>query len=69
MAAKQVNVGKLYAIIDQRRVALDMTWRDVARETQLSPATFSRMALNKSPDADAVATLCWWAALDLREYI
>jgi hypothetical protein len=35
----------------------------------VSASTFSRMAKGTKPDADSLATLCWWTGFNLRDYV
>jgi transcriptional regulator with XRE-family HTH domain len=41
-----------------------MTWRQVAREANVSASSLTRMANGSRPDIDTVASLAAWASLD-----
>jgi transcriptional regulator with XRE-family HTH domain len=41
-----------------------MTWRQVAREANVSASSLTRMAKGSRPDIDTVASLASWARLD-----
>ena len=51
-----IDVEALYAALDSKRKAARTSWRDVARELDISPSTFSRMAQGRRPDVDTFAT-------------
>lgn len=64
-----LDVPRLYRRIDEQRQIMDISWRDVAKETGLSPSTFSRMAIGRRPDVDALCTLIVWLGLSLRQFV
>jgi transcriptional regulator with XRE-family HTH domain len=55
-----IDVEALHAALDSKRKAARTSWRDVARELDISPSTFSRMAQGRRPDVDTFATLLRW---------
>jgi transcriptional regulator with XRE-family HTH domain len=63
MASKQLDVAALYAALDSKRKLADLSWREVAQQTALSPSLFTRMAQGRRPDADAFLVLCQWLGL------
>jgi len=69
MTPKRFNVGKFHAMLDQRRTALGMDWKQVAQETGVTAATLTRMGQGKKPDADNLARLCWWTGFNLRDFV
>ena len=64
MPETTVNVDALYAALDTKRRSLDASWREIARELDVSPSTFSRMAQGRRPDVDTFATLLRWLSVD-----
>lgn len=63
MPETTVNVDALYAALDTKRRTKAVSWREVARELDVSPSTFSRMAQGRRPDVDTFATLLHWLNL------
>src|SRR4051794_20454455 len=63
MATRHLDVAALYAALDSKRKAADLSWREVANETEVSPSLFTRMAQGRRPDADAFLALCRWIGL------
>ncbi|NUS04631.1 MAG: hypothetical protein HOV97_18975 [Nonomuraea sp.] len=63
MSTHRLDVPQLHRRLDERRRELGLTWRGVAQQTRLAPATFSRLTNGCSLEADALVTLLVW--LDL----
>ncbi len=57
---RTADAAALYAALNAARTASDLSWRDVAGQTGLSPSLFSRMATGRTPDVDGWLTLCAW---------
>jgi transcriptional regulator with XRE-family HTH domain len=64
-----VDVEALYAALDSKRKANETSWREVARELEISPSTFSRMAQGRRPDVDTFATLLRWLGMPAESFI
>jgi hypothetical protein len=60
MPETTINVDALYAALDTKRRSQESSWREIARELEVSPSTFSRMAHGRRPDVDTFATLLRW---------
>ncbi len=66
--AATVDVGALYAALDQKRRQEGLTWRGLAKTLGISPSTFTRMAQGKRPDVDTFVTLCSWLGVPAEEF-
>jgi transcriptional regulator with XRE-family HTH domain len=66
--AATVDVGALYAALDQQRRHEGLTWRGLAKKLGISPSTFTRMAQGRRPDVDTFVTLCSWLAVPAEEF-
>jgi transcriptional regulator with XRE-family HTH domain len=64
-----VDVEALYAALDSKRKAHETSWREVARELEVSPSTFSRMAQGRRPDVDTFATLLRWLGMPAEPFM
>jgi transcriptional regulator with XRE-family HTH domain len=64
-----VDVEALYAALDSKRKATDASWRDLARELDVSASTFSRMAQGRRPDVDTFATLLRWLGMPAEPFM
>ena len=54
--------------LDGVRVEKGLTWRAVARDTKISPSTFTRMGQGRTPDVNVLATLCNWGGLTANDF-
>jgi transcriptional regulator with XRE-family HTH domain len=55
-----LDVLVLRQVLDERRRAAGLTWRDLAAEVDVSPNVFSRMRRGGVPDAHALGSLLMW---------
>jgi len=69
MPETTVDMEALYAALDNKRKASRTSWRDVAREIEVSPSTFSRMAQGRRPDVDTFATLLRWLGMPAEPFM
>ena len=68
MSRHKLDVAALYTALDIIRAHDNLSWRDVAKRTGISPSTFSRMAAGRRPDADALCTLIAWLRVPLDRF-
>jgi transcriptional regulator with XRE-family HTH domain len=64
-----VDVEALYAALDSKRKTHGVSWREIARELDVSPSTFSRMAQGRRPDVDTFATLLRWLGMPAESFM
>lgn len=57
------------AALDSQRLAMGMTWKEVADEAGVSASTLTRMAQGKRPDVDGLAALLRWSGLKAEMFI
>ncbi len=69
MPQSTVDVAALYAAIDTKRQTASWSWRELARELDVSPSTFTRMAQGRRPDVDTFATLLRWLGMPSDAFI
>jgi hypothetical protein len=55
-----LDVLVLRQVLDEKRRARGVSWRDVARELDISPCVFTRMKSGGAPDAHALGSLLMW---------
>ena len=55
----------LAGVVESRSVA----WRQVARETGITPSTLTRMGQGRQPDAASLAALSAWAGLNPADFV
>jgi transcriptional regulator with XRE-family HTH domain len=71
MAGKKLDVAGLYAALDQKRQAEEISWREVARQSEVSPSTLTRMSLKppRRPDVDSFAALVGWLGVPAERFL
>jgi transcriptional regulator with XRE-family HTH domain len=69
MPETMIDVEALYAALDNKRKAQETSWRELARELEISPSTFSRMAQSRRPDVDTFATLLRWLGMPAESFM
>lgn len=69
MPQASVNVTALHAALDAARQAKQLSWRQLARELDLSPSTLSRLANGYNPDVNAFAVMVQWLNLPAETFI
>jgi hypothetical protein len=60
---------RFYQAVNARREERAASWRQVAREIGIGKSTLARMSQNKRPDADGLAALAYWAALNPADFV
>jgi transcriptional regulator with XRE-family HTH domain len=68
MTRHKLDVQALYHAMDAVRAHRRMSWRDVARETGISPSTLTRLGQGHSPDADGLCSVLAWLGLPLDRF-
>ena len=59
----------LYVAMDARRRARNIEWRQVARESGMSPSTFTRIGHGHQPSANGIVrALRWLGTTDLAPF-
>jgi transcriptional regulator with XRE-family HTH domain len=69
MARAQINVPGLYAAMDAVREHKKLSWRQLAREIEVSPSTFSRLANRQKPDVDAFLAMVRWLKVPAERFM
>jgi transcriptional regulator with XRE-family HTH domain len=69
MPETTVDVEALYAALDSKRKTHGASWREIARELDISPSTFTRMAQGRRPDVDTFATLLRWLGMPAESFM
>jgi len=68
-AMKGFNARAFYEVLEQVVTTRKVTWRELARDTGITPSTLSRMARGKWPDAAGLAALSAWADLNPADFV
>lgn len=62
-----IDTDLLYRTLDAQRQARGLSWRDVARETGLSPSTFARLPA-LGPGLDGYVAMCRWLGMRMETF-
>jgi transcriptional regulator with XRE-family HTH domain len=65
----QFDNHAFFTALDSLRHQRRLTWRQVGRELELSPSTFSRLARGRNPDVDTLMTLLDWMGSNADSFI
>jgi transcriptional regulator with XRE-family HTH domain len=66
---KGFNANAFYDVLAAVVTAREVTWRELGRQTGITPSTLSRMAQGAWPDAAGLAALSAWANLNPADFV
>lgn len=58
-----------YRALDATREARNLNWKQVGEESAVGTSTLARMAHNRRPDADGLASLSAWSGLNPGDFV
>jgi transcriptional regulator with XRE-family HTH domain len=58
-----------YRALTATREARNLTWKQVSKEAAVAPSTLARMAQNRRPDADGLASLSAWSGINPADFV
>jgi transcriptional regulator with XRE-family HTH domain len=69
MAEAKLDMDALMAALDAQRRALQISWRELARQASVSPSSLTRMQQGKNPDVNTFASLLQWLKLPAERFM
>lgn len=66
---RPIDVPALYGALDSRRNAKEMSWRELARQLNLSASVFTRLAQGRSPELESYVTMTRWLGVSTEAFI
>jgi transcriptional regulator with XRE-family HTH domain len=63
------NFESFYRALNATREARQLTWKQVGDAADVGASTLARMAQNRRPDADGLASLSAWAGLNPADFV
>lgn len=63
------DLKSFYQSLDNLRILEDKSWRDISRETGVTPSSFTRMKQGNSVEINTIAKLAKWGNLSLDAYV
>ena len=67
--SKGFNARAFYEVLASIVGVRSLTWREVARQTGITPSTLTRMGQGRQPDASSLAALSAWAGLNPADFV
>ncbi|ABD13367.1 putative transcriptional regulator [Frankia casuarinae] len=69
MAKTRVDVNGLYGALDAARTARGLSWRQLAKEIEVSPSTMTRLANGHKPEVDAFVAMTRWLGMPAERFM
>ena len=69
MAEARLDIQALVAALDSKRRAKNLSWRQLAKKTDVSQSTLTRMQQGKRPDVDTFASLVRWLGMPAEDFL
>lgn len=66
---KTFDFEGFYRALSATRESRQMTWKQVGEEASVGASTLARMAQNRRPDADGLASLAAWSGLNPADFV
>jgi transcriptional regulator with XRE-family HTH domain len=66
---KTFDFEGFYRALSATRESRQMTWKQVGEEASVGTSTLARMAQNRRPDADGLASLAAWSGLNPASFV
>ncbi len=64
-----IDISALYVALDARRNREGKSWRELARELDLSPSIFTRLAQGRQPEFASYARMINWLGVSMDDFI
>jgi transcriptional regulator with XRE-family HTH domain len=68
MMDRPIDVTALYVALDARRSRLKMSWRDLAKELNLSSSIFTRLAQGRAPELASYRKMTDWLGVGMDDF-
>lgn len=69
MPKGKFDAEAFYTALDKQRQTRNLTWKQVAKEADISASTLTRMAQGRRPDVDSMAALAAWSGLSADSFV
>lgn len=63
------DADAFYRVLDAERSERQLTWKDVAAQTGVSPSTLTRLGQGRRPDVDSFARLVAWGGFTADQFV
>lgn len=69
MSRIKIDVAALHAALDAERTARNLSWRQLAKEIDVTPSLLARLSNGYRPDADGFVTLVSWLGIPAEKFM
>lgn len=66
---RSIDVPALYGALDSKRTAKGISWRELARQLNLSASVFTRLAQGRSPELDSYVVMTHWLGVSTEAFV
>jgi transcriptional regulator with XRE-family HTH domain len=63
-----IDVSALYVALDSRRKAAKKSWRELAKELELSSSVFTRLAQGRQPEMSSYQKMVGWLGASMDDF-
>jgi transcriptional regulator with XRE-family HTH domain len=64
-----VDLGALYSALDSKRRGEGLSWRELARQLEISPSVFTRLAQGRRPELETFLTMVGWLGVSAEDFV
>jgi transcriptional regulator with XRE-family HTH domain len=64
-----IEVSALYGALNSKRDAREMSWRELAKELDLSASVFTRLAQGRRPDLESYILMTGWLGVSTDSFV
>jgi transcriptional regulator with XRE-family HTH domain len=65
----KVDLGALYNALDSKRRGEGLSWRELARQLEISPSVFTRLAQGRRPELETYLTMVSWLGASAEDFV
>jgi transcriptional regulator with XRE-family HTH domain len=66
---RKVDLGALYSALDSKRRGENLSWRELARQLEISSSVFTRLAQGRRPDLETFLTMVEWLGASAENFV
>jgi len=64
-----IDLGALYSALDSKRRGQGLSWRELARQLEISPSVFSRLAQGRRPELETYLAMVNWLGATAEDFV
>jgi transcriptional regulator with XRE-family HTH domain len=63
-----IDISALYVALDAKRTREGLSWRELARQLEMSPSIFTRLAQGRQPEIASYARMTNWLGTSMDDF-